>query len=136
MLLVANNMRRNSFQRQLVLDALKVLDHPTAQAVYTEISKIYPRMSMGTVYRNLHQLYEDGVLRRLNFPDSPDRFDIHLEPHQHIQCTRCVSYFNIDEASLGDIDHNVEEATGFAVEGHLILFNGICPACRDDENKI
>ena len=128
-------MRRNSFQRQLVMDALKVLDHPTAQDVYAEIRKAYPRVSLGTVYRNLHQMSEDGVLRRLNFPDSPDRFDIHLEPHQHIHCMRCGSYFNIDEASLGDIDRSVEKATGFAVEGHRILFNGICPVCRDDENK-
>ena len=127
-------MRRKSFQRQLMMDVLKVLDHPTAQDVYTEISKSYPRMSLGTIYRNLHQMSEDGVLWRLNFPGSPDRFDIHLEPHQHIHCTRCVGYFDINEASLGDIDRSVEQATGFAVEGHRILFNGICPACRDDQN--
>ena len=92
-------------------------------------------MSLGTVYRNLHQMAEDGVLRRPNFPDSPDRFDIQVQPHQHIHCTRCKGYFNIGEASLGDIDRSVEKATGFAVEGHRMLFSGICPACRDDSNK-
>ncbi len=127
-------MRRNSFQRQLVMDALKSLDHPTAQDVYTEIRKIYPQMSLGTVYRNLHQLAQDDVVRRLSFPDSPDRFDIHLEPHQHICCTRCGGYFNIGEASLGNIDRKVEDATGFEIKSHRMLFSGICPACRDDLN--
>ena len=129
-------MRRNSFQRQLVLDALKSLDHPTAQDVYTEIRRTYPRMSLGTVYRNLHQMAQEGILRRLNFPDSPDRFDIHLEPHQHIHCKRCGRYHNIDETSLGDIDRSVEQATGFEVESHRMLFDGICPACREDQYKI
>ena len=128
-------MRRNSFQRQLVMDALKSLDHPTAQDVYTEIRKTYPHMSLGTVYRNLQKMSQDGMLRRLDFPDSPDRFDIHLEPHQHIHCTQCGGYFNINEDSLGDIDRGVEQATGFVVKGHRILFNGICPACRDDQNN-
>lgn len=127
--------RRNSFQRQLVLDTLKMLDHPTAQDVYNEIREEYPRMSLGTVYRNLHQMAEDGEVRRLSFPDSPDRFDIHTEPHQHIRCIRCGCYYNIEESSLGDIDRSVERDTGFAVTTHHMLFDGICPACRDNQNK-
>lgn len=134
--MVIRMMKRNSFQRQLVLDALKTLDHPTAQDVYNEIIRIYPRTSLGTVYRNLHQMAEEGTLRRLHIPDSPDRFDIHLQPHQHIRCMQCGRYCNIEESSLGDIDRSVEQTTGFAVQDHRILFNGVCPACReDDKNK-
>lgn len=127
--------RRNSFQRQLVTDTLKMLDHPTAQDVYNEIREKYPRMSLGTVYRNLHQMVEDGMVHRLSFPDSPDRFDIHTEPHQHIRCVRCSCYYNIEESSLGDIDRSVERDTGFEVTTHHMLFDGICPACRDNQNK-
>ena len=127
--------KRNSFQRQLVLDMLKMLDHPTAQDVYNEIREEYPRMSLGTVYRNLHQMAEDGEVRRLSFPDSPDRFDIHTKPHQHIRCIQCGCYYNIEESNLGDIDRSVERDTGFVVTAHQMLFDGICPACRDSQNK-
>ena len=126
-------IRRNSIQRQLVIDALKVLDHPTALEVINEIRKTYPHMSLGTAYRHFQLMAEDGIIRRLSVPDSPDRFELQTEPHQHIRCVHCGRYYDIDEASLGDLDRNVQQATGFKVVGHRVFFNGICPACRDDQ---
>ena len=126
-------VRTNSIQRQLVIDALKVLDHPTAQEVINEIRKTYPRMSLGTAYRHFQLMAEDGIIRRLSVPGSPDRFELHTEPHQHIRCIRCGRYHDLDEASLGDIDRNVQRSTGFVVVDHRVFFNGICPACRDDQ---
>ncbi len=120
--------RRNSFQRRMILDVLKREDHPTAQEVFHYIHEDYPRISLGTVYRNLNLMTDEGTLRRLSFPDSPDRYDIHTQPHQHFVCRLCGRYFNIDAGNLGNID-DVRRATGFAVEECCILFKGICQDC-------
>jgi Fe2+ or Zn2+ uptake regulation protein len=117
------------------MDALKALDHPTAMEVFNEIRKTYPHMSLGTAYRHFQLMAEDGIIRRLSVPGSPDRFDINMEPHQHIHCLRCGRYYDVDESSIGDIDRSVEQATGFVVVDHSIHFNGVCPECRGGQNR-
>ncbi len=129
-----NHTRRNSIQRQLVMDALKTLDHPTAMDVFNEIRKTYPHMSLGTAYRHFQLMAENGVIRRLSVPGSADRFDINMVPHQHILCIQCSRYLDVDEAVAGDIDRMVEQTTGFLVKSHSIHFSGVCPACRDAQN--
>ena len=50
-----------SRQRESIRECLKNrTDHPTADAVYVTISKDYPKISLGTVYRNLNLLADMG----------------------------------------------------------------------------
>ena len=123
--------RRNSVQRQMVLDALKKLSHPTAQDILNEVRKGLPSVSLGTVYRNLDVLAGEGVVQRLSFPDSPERFDILVRPHYHIACSRCGRIFDVDQKYLEEIDRKIEQSTGFSIESHSIYFQGICPLCKE-----
>ncbi len=48
---------RRSRQRELVLAIVRsTMDHPTADWVYRQARRRLPRISLGTVYRNLKQL--------------------------------------------------------------------------------
>lgn len=123
--------RRHSIQKQMILEALRKLDHPTAQEVLEEVRKQYPHISMGTVYRNLNILSDTGVLKKLSSYDSPERFDIQLHPHYHMKCTRCGRIINIDEDYMEEVDRKIEQSTGFSIESHSIFFKGICPSCKD-----
>ena len=49
--------------------------HPTAEDVYASLKQENPRLSLGTVYRNLSQLAERGEINRLKMPNGGDRFD-------------------------------------------------------------
>lgn len=52
-----------SRQRESILNALnEKLDHPTAEMVYNCVKQEQPNISLGTVYRNLNQLVEQGTL--------------------------------------------------------------------------
>lgn len=54
-------------QRQVILDQLKKhKDHPGADVIYTEVRQILPKISLGTVYRNLEMLSESEVVSKLN----------------------------------------------------------------------
>ena len=61
-----------SRQRESIRECLKNRkDHPTADAVYVTISKEYPKISLGTVYRNLKLL---AIWARSSvFPAETDR---------------------------------------------------------------
>ena len=74
-----------SRQRAAILSFLQSRkDHPSAELVYAYVKKDYPRISLGTVYRNLNQLAEAGVISKLQF----DHFDYDTSPHQHFVCTK------------------------------------------------
>ena len=52
---------RNTRQRKIVLEAVQEHhDHPSADQIYLEIRTKDPRISRGTVYRNLNILSEEG----------------------------------------------------------------------------
>jgi len=117
----------------MIWDALTQLDHPTATEVYEKIREVYPQISLGTVYRNLSAMTDEGEILRLSFPDAPDRFDPNAHEHYHIACSRCGRIFDTDNTIppelIARLDRAVESCTGVKVQDRRMMFKGICPAC-------
>jgi Fur family peroxide stress response transcriptional regulator len=126
--------RRYSAQKEIIGEALARLDHPTAAEVYQEVRKDRPRISLGTVYRNLSLMAEEGELLRLSFSEAPDRFDPNAHEHYHAACVCCGRIFDTDhtlpEGLVGEMDRAVEACTGVRVKSREMIFRGICAACR------
>ena len=121
---------RMTKQRQLVLDAARTRhDHPTADQIYLETRKADPRISRGTVYRNLEQLSNAGALLHVKVPGA-DRYDCRLDRHYHFVCTGCGAVYDVPMAYQDAVDKQVMEQTGFSVERHRMIFEGLCPVCR------
>ena len=122
--------RRNTRQRQLVLDAVCArCDHPTAEDIYRDVHEQDERVSRGTVYRNLNLLDETGAIMAVRTPGAV-RFDRRTDAHSHIVCRMCGRVVDAplpyDEAA----DATVAAQTGFAVNSHSTVFEGVCPACQ------
>lgn len=124
--------KRNTIQRQLVIAAVRSLsNHPTAEEVYNRIVLDYPDISKGTVYRNLNSLVESGLLRRVSVPRSADRYGHMLTKHYHVQCARCHKFMNVDDLEyFQDLDDKIAQLTGFRMDNHNLVFQGICPECQ------
>ncbi|MEG0798179.1 MAG: transcriptional repressor [Acidaminococcaceae bacterium] len=123
--------KRNTIQRQLVIAAVRTLaDHPTAEEVYDRITVEYPDISKGTVYRNLNGLVESGLLNKVCIPNAADRFDYILTKHYHIKCTRCGLFSDVNMEYLKDLDAKIAKASGYLMESHDIVFNGLCKECQ------
>lgn len=120
-----------SRQREAIKEFLShTAEHPTADTVYMNIRSVYPHISLGTVYRNLNLLAEQGEIMKLNCQDGCDRFDGNPKPHYHFLCMSCGRVLDLNMES---IDHINEIAnTGFEgrVEGHSVFFYGQCPECN------
>ncbi len=119
-----------SRQRQAIIDYLcSTKEHPTAETVYTHVREQYPKVSLGTVYRNLNLLAEEGEILRLTCGDGSDRFDGNPMPHYHFLCKECGC---VSDLPLEPMDHiNVLAGSGFpgVIEGHTVLFHGSCSEC-------
>ncbi len=125
-------VNKYSRQREAIKEYLmNTKEHPTADTVYMNIRAAYPNISLGTVYRNLNLLAEQGEILKINCQDGCDRFDGNAELHYHFLCKTCGRVLDID---MEPIEHiNVIAGAKFAgkVEGHVTFFYGQCPECSD-----
>ncbi len=124
--------RRNTRQRQFVLQALQESHaHPTAAELHETVRHHLPRISLGTVYRNLDILQETGQAMRVPGGDGNEaRFDGRTTPHHHFQCRRCGSLRDL-ESMLPAVDHCVGTTLeGHHVEGYSLVLRGVCSGCR------
>lgn len=63
--------------------------HPTADWLYETLKKEMSGLSLGTVYRNLNILVDQGLIHRMTNGAIEDRFEARLSPHYHITCGKC-----------------------------------------------
>lgn len=118
--------RRFSHQRERIYHIVCTShEHPSAQMVYDALRPELPRLSLGTVYRNLHQMAQEGRLVELDGPVT--RFDAVLQPHTHVRCTCCGRVADADLPYDPALDQTA--MGGWTVTGHSLIFQGICPAC-------
>ncbi len=125
---------RLSKQRKVILDELrKVTTHPTADEVYDMVRKIIPRISLGTVYRNLEFLSGQGLVLKLGGPGTQKRFDGNPDPHPHIRCSVCSRIVDVMcDVEVPNLPR--EFAEGFDIHNCNVEFVGICPHCRASVN--
>ena len=108
-------------------------DHPTADVIYENVKKEYPRISLGTVYRNLSLLTETGQINRIITGDGKDHYDGFVHPHDHFVCRCCSRVIDIDNASGLGIEKTVAKHFDGQIEGHSTIFYGVCGKCLDRE---
>lgn len=127
--------RRNSKQRNVLREYLQGrTDHPTAETLYKEIQVQYPRMSLGTVYRNLMLLSDSGEIQALDVGDGKTHFDPNPKPHAHFYCSKCKQVSDIFFDEYGDIINIIKKNTSGSVTSCSICVEGICPICKNKEN--
>ena len=125
-----------SRQRESIKNYLmNTKDHPTADMVYQYVRKEYPKVSLGTVYRNLSLLAELGEIIKLDCGDGYDRFDANMDPHYHVVCTSCNE---LEDLHMESIDHikTIANATykGIII-GHHTIFYGLCEKCKNKQEE-
>ena len=118
----------------MVLNAVNEMHgHVTADQVYAFIKEKYPSIGRGTVYRNLGILAEEGKVRKVEVPDSSDRFDFTLKNHYHVECIKCGEIFDVDMETIPDLEKKIQDTHGMKYISHDIFFKGICLTCQKEE---
>lgn len=122
-------MRNYSRQREAILKVLcSTTSHPTAAWIYEQVREEIPNISLGTVYRNLSLLEEDGAIRKIPVGDNHEHFDGDTTQHSHFYCKCCeqISDIFIDTE---ETRKKVEADTGSRVDSGTYTFHGVCKTC-------
>ena len=129
---MARPQRHSSKQRNAILEVVRSFDgHPTADEVYSIVRDAIPAISLGTVYRNLRLLVEEGSIAEVANPAGDAvQFDKITDRHHHFICTQCHTIFDVPEMDTARLKAQVESQTGAKVLFNRLDFYGVCPACQ------
>ena len=124
-------MARKSKQKETIFKILQETScHPTAEWVYEQVRQEIPRISLGTIYRNLKLLKQEGVISELDLTGTLSRFDGNAQNHYHFRCEQCGYIFDVDESVNKESDARLAQKTGFKVSHHRLEFRGLCKDCQ------
>ena len=120
-------------QKEAILRAaLASGDHPTADMIYAAARRELPRISLGTVYRNLQRLVAEGSMSPTPIQDDSGRsarFDPETRPHDHFVCQGCKRIYDVAREETRAVDLAALETRGFQVTSHTLAVYGLCPQC-------
>lgn len=121
---------RNTRQREIVLDIINnSYTHPTAYDIYESCRKIISNISLGTVYRNLSFLVNEGVIKKIDIGEDICRYDSVEKKHFHFICKKCRKIIDV----FDDYFVDVINIHGNIVNDYDINFSGICVECQNRE---
>lgn len=121
---------KHSKQRDAIIAMLRErYDHPTAEQLYTDLKQEYPKISLGTVYRNLALLESMGEIMKLSSAGESDRFDGNANNHYHFECTECRCVFDVPIPVQKELEAAAAKALNAKICSHSLIFRGVCENC-------
>ena len=103
--------------------------HPLAHEIYRRVHRTLPRISLATVYRNLHSLVEEGKIRTLLLKQQGARFDPETSQHDHFVCERCGRVVDLFLRRARQVDLSSLAKQGYVVTTHDLTVYGVCRVC-------
>ena len=124
---------RSTKQRRAILEVFTLQNgHLAAEDVYQLVRHDLPKISLGTVYRNLETLSQQGDLLKTVFPDGKARYeDAKNEHHHHLVCMGCSNIADISLCPLRPEIKELLDTEDFEAVYHRFEVFGFCKECRD-----
>jgi Fur family transcriptional regulator, peroxide stress response regulator len=106
--------------------------HPTAQEVYDEVRLARPKIGLATVYRILHQLAEQGIIKVWGYGSERARYDARIHRHDHACCTECGALLDVPvEIKLShEVLEQAAHTAGIEMGSHEVRIYGRCQRCQ------
>lgn len=129
---------RSTKQRRAILGVFKQQScHLAAEDVYEQVRTELPRISLGTVYRNLETLTQQGYLQKTVFPDGKARYEgVCSDHHHHMICMNCSAVSDIELCPLRPEIQDLLQTRDFDAVYHRFEVFGYCKDCRDKVTEL
>lgn len=123
--------RRSTRQLATVLAAVRAsgVEHPSAECIHAEVRRRLPQISLGTVYRNLQRLADDGLIGVTRPGGGPARYDPTPGGHDHFVCCACGHIEDVP-GSRPRAGWRAARRAGHLVASHALVLYGHCRDCR------
>ena len=125
---LAGSRLRSTPQRYAVMGFLmEQAGHPTAAEIFEAVNRLDPRSSRATIYNNLRDLVQAGLVREVAMEGRAARFDAKDMRHHHFICDRCG---NLEDVDWYDVPRPTAASLGKRVLRECeLIFRGLCAKC-------
>ena len=89
-----------------------------------------PTADFSTVFRAMHTLEREGFVDQVDLGDGKARYETRRDHHEHIKCTVCGLVSEVPGCVVEDVVAQIQRRTGYVVNGHQVVFAGVCRPCR------
>ncbi len=126
---------RKTPQREIIREILNEKNiHPTADEVFRIVRERLPRISLGTIYRNLELMSEQGLIKVTGQGGIQRRYEGNMKEHYHLKCVSCGRLEDAPVETISFPDDSLREKSDFKILGHNLEFLGLCPECRMNDD--
>lgn len=116
-------------QRTAILEEIEAAGHIDVDKLYEILRMSFPSISLATVYKNVSQMYELGLLEVIKVPDHKLQYEISKEPHIHLACNTCGTVMDMDKC-INELMLSAERESGYQLNHSTVVLNGVCPECQ------
>jgi Fe2+ or Zn2+ uptake regulation protein len=121
---------RMTRQRRVIMEEMdRHRTHPSAEEVWELVRARLPRISLGTVYRNLELMAGRGLVDRVEPGTDKRRYGLHTGDHAHIRCVQCGRVDDAPRAPRLAAKAGLAAPPGYQLLGYRIELQGLCPQC-------
>lgn len=121
---------RYSPQRDTILQiVLQEKGHLTAEEIHQRAQKIIPKISLGTVYRNLGTLLELRAIAQMQGLNQLAYFEPYVGPHHHFICRRCSRIQDLEAPTVKTCTGCISQKTPLRIEEVWTTLFGLCSDC-------
>lgn len=124
---------KSTRQREIILDEfLRSGSHLSTEDLYLRLRKKNPSIGYATVHRTLKLFAECGIAEQRHFGDGQARYEAsnHDEHHDHLICLKCGKIVEFEDPRIEQLQDQVADKHGFAIERHRLELYGTCEGCR------
>jgi Fur family transcriptional regulator, stress-responsive regulator len=132
--------RRVTKQRLAVLGAVERSPHSTADDVVAAVRSELSDITVQSVYVVLADLTASGLLRRIEPPHSPARYETRVnDNHHHAICTGCGRIEDVD-CAVGHAPCLTPswspDSSRMTIQIADVVYQGLCNDCREDTREL
>ena len=123
-----------TFQRMNILESIEQHGHMSIDAIYEEVVKTHPSLSLATVYKNIILMVENGVLVEVPIEGKKAKYELAKSDHIHLVCTECGDVEDKPhDTGADDIFSSMTKEENFTLSKQQINLYGVCESCQVQE---
>ena len=131
-LLLKESGLKATFQRMNILEVIEKNGHMSIEAIYDEVFKVHPSLSLATIYKNIILMVEKGVLVEVPITGQKSKYELSKMDHIHLVCTECGDVEDKDCMEETDrVLHDLTDKEHFVLEKRQINLYGVCASCQE-----
>lgn len=121
-------------QRQLVLDAVRDLEHATPERICEYVQRSAPAVNITTIYRTLDLLEGLDLVRHTHLGHGAPSYSTRPHEHVHLVCHHCAEVTEIPTDELTELATRLAGEYGFTLDPSHLALSGRCRTCTSADS--